>query len=144
MTTVQIVVLGAPKGKQRPRSNFKTGVVYTPQMTRTYEAALKYAAIEAMGDRPPFDGPLHCDFRIVVPIAPSWSKKKQFEARAGRLWPTKKPDFDNILKMYDALNLVVWIDDSQIVRGSFIKIYGDKPGIWVDVSPINEPEGIFA
>lgn len=139
---IEFVLLGSPRGKERPRGT-KDGHFYTPEKTRNYEAALKYAAAEVMGDMAPLDGPLHVDLRIVVPIAPSWPKKRQEAARAGREWPTKKPDLDNIMKMLDALNLVVWIDDSQIVTTNIHKRYGDKPGLWVTVAPIRQEEGIF-
>lgn len=141
---IEIVLLGAPRGKERPRLT-KLGHVYTPEKTRDYEAALKYAAKEAMGDRPPLEGPLEMHMRVVVPIAVSWSKKRQAAARAGTEWPTKKPDLDNFMKTIDACNLIVWVDDSQIVKTSIEKRYGDKPGIWIEVHPVDQPEeGIFA
>lgn len=132
---IEIVLLGAPRGKERPRGT-KDGHFYTPEKTRSYEAALKYAAQEVMADRAPLAGPLHMEIRAVVPIALSWPKKRQAAARAGTEWPTKKPDYDNIAKMVDALNLVVWVDDSQIVSHTFTKVYGDKPGLWVKVKPV--------
>lgn len=139
---IEIVLLGAPRGKERPRLT-KAGHVYTPEKTRSYEAALKFAAQQVMGERAPLDGPLELEMRVVVPIPQSWPKKRQEAARSGREWPTKKPDGDNFLKMKDALNLVVWIDDSQIVRESVEKRYGDKPGMWMQVRPVAPAEGIF-
>lgn len=47
---IEIVLLGAPRGKERPRLT-KAGHVYTPEKTRNYEAALKYAAQQAMAGR---------------------------------------------------------------------------------------------
>lgn len=132
---IEIVLLGAPRGKERPRGT-KEGHFYTPEKTRSYEAALKYAAKEVMGDLAPLSGPLDVDLKIVVPITGSWPQKRQRAAREGTEWPTKKPDMDNIMKMLDALNLVVWVDDSQIVKTSMEKRYGDKPGLWVTVKPI--------
>jgi Holliday junction resolvase RusA-like endonuclease len=89
-----------------------------------------------MGDRPPVAGPLMLDMRVVMPISPSWPKKRQEAARAGLERPTKKPDWDNFGKVIDALNLVVWIDDGQIVQGSVSKFYGDKPGMWIKVEEV--------
>jgi Holliday junction resolvase RusA-like endonuclease len=132
---IEIVLLGAPRGKERPRLT-KAGQVYTPEKTRNYEGALKYAAQQVMGDRPPVAGPLTLDMRVVMPISPSWSKKRQEAARAGLERPTKKPDWDNFGKVIDALNLVVWIDDGQIVQGSVSKFYGDKPGMWIKVEEV--------
>lgn len=138
---IEIALLGQPRGKERPRLT-KVGHVYTPQRTRDYEAALKYAAAQVMGDRPPLEGPLEVDILIRVPIAASWPKKRQEAARAGRERPTKKPDWDNFAKVCDALNLVVWIDDAQVVDGRIQKFYSDKPGMWITVRPVHT-EGVF-
>jgi Holliday junction resolvase RusA-like endonuclease len=139
---VQIVLLGQPRGKERPRGT-KDGHFYTPEKTRSYEAALKYAAQQVMGDRIPMAGPLRVDMRIIVPIAASWAQKRQAAARFGFEMPTKKPDIDNVQKMLDALNLIVWVDDAQIVDTHVVKRYGDKPGLWVDVYKIELGEGAF-
>lgn len=147
---IEIWLRGAPMGKERIRTT-KAGHVYTPERTVTYEGRLAYAAQQVMADRPPLDGPLAVDILILVPIAPSWPRKRQEDARAGRLRPTKKPDWDNYAKLLDALNLNVWIDDSQIVQGSVRKFYSDTPGMRVTVSPapdekppmIIDAEGIF-
>lgn len=139
---IEIVVLGVPVAKGRPRFSKETGHVYTPQKTRNYEAALKYAAQQVMGDRPPLLGPLAVEIIVKLPIAPSWPKKRQADALAGADRPTKKPDFDNYAKTVDALNMVVWADDGQIVDATVRKFYSDKPGMWIKVSPIGE--GVFA
>lgn len=140
---IEIALLGAPRGKERPRLT-KAGHVYTPEKTRNYEAALKFAAQQAMGERPPLEGPLTVDITVQVPISPSWPKKRQQAARSGEERPTKKPDWDNFAKVIDALNLVVWIDDSQIVDGRVRKFYSDKPGLFIRVRQDQPTEGIFA
>ncbi len=134
-------MLGVPVAKGRPRFAKATGHTYTPEKTRSFEAALKYAAEQVMGERPPLDGPLELDMQVVVPIAQSWPKKRQAAARDLREWPTRKPDFDNFQKVVDGLNMVVWVDDGQIVRSTFEKRYGDKPGMWIRVKPLEE--GVF-
>jgi Holliday junction resolvase RusA-like endonuclease len=139
---IEIVLLGQPRGKGRARVSRDGGHVYTPEPTRRYEGELKYAAEQVMRDRLPLDGPLQVEIKVAVPISPSWSKKRQAAARAGVERPVKKPDWDNFAKVIDALNLVVWVDDSQIVDGRVRKFYSDKPGMWIRVSPIGE--GVFA
>jgi Holliday junction resolvase RusA-like endonuclease len=47
------------------------------------------------------------------------------------------------MKTIDACNLIVWIDDSQIVRSTITKRYGDTPGVWISVRPAQSTEGIF-
>lgn len=139
---IEIAVLGKPVPKGRPRFNRETGRAYTPAKTASFEAQLKYAAMEAMKGRTPLEGPLKLEMEVVVPIAQSWPKKRQADARAGIELPIRKPDFDNYQKTVDALNLVVWIDDGQIVQSAFLKRYGDKPGMWIRVSPYHQ-EDIF-
>jgi Holliday junction resolvase RusA-like endonuclease len=138
---IEIVVLGEPVAKGRPRFDRTTGRAYTPEKTRSFEGALKYAAIQVMGNRPPLDGPLRVEIDVMLPIAKSWPKKQQAAAASGSLRPTKKPDFDNYAKTVDALNLVVWVDDGQVVDARVRKFYSDKPGLWIRVEPI---EGVFA
>lgn len=138
---IEIVVLGVPVAKGRPRFAKATGHTYTPEKTRNFEAALKYAAEQAMGDRPPLQGPISLEIKVKLPIAQSWPKKQQAAARSGALRPTKKPDFDNYAKTVDALNMVVWLDDGQVVEATVSKNYSDKPGMWIRVKPIEE--GVF-
>jgi Holliday junction resolvase RusA-like endonuclease len=130
-------LLGAPRGKERPRLT-KSGHVYTPEKTRDYEAALRYAAMQAMVGKQPLTGALTLDMLVFRPIPASWSKKRQESARSGAERPTSKPDFDNYAKTVDALNLVVWVDDGQVVDGRVRKFYSDKPGIKIVVYPTPE------
>lgn len=139
---ITIVVLGKPVPKGRPRFNRETGRAYTPAKTASFEAQLKFAAQQSMGDLAPLEGPLSLEMDVVVPIPASWPKKKQEAARSGALLPTGKPDFDNYQKTVDALNLVVWMDDGQIVQSSFLKRYGEKPGMWIHVKPYQQ-EDVF-
>lgn len=134
------MLLGKPVAKGRPRFT-EAGHAYTPEKTRSYEQMLRLAAQDAMGDRPPLEGPLQLDMLVVAPIPRSWSLKKQAAARSGALLPTGKPDWDNFGKVVDAGNLVLWADDSQICDGRVRKIYGDKPGMWIKVQPMHH--GVF-
>jgi Holliday junction resolvase RusA-like endonuclease len=59
-------------------------------------------------------------------------------ARQGKIRPTGKPDLDNIAKILDGLNMVVWVDDSRIVDLSLSKYYDDRPGITVHVYTLGE------
>ena len=58
-----------------------------------------------MGDSPLMNGPLSLVLDVRCAIPTSWSKKKQAAALAGEVWPTGRPDLDNIVKLYaDAFN----------------------------------------
>jgi len=139
---IEVVLLGKPVAKGRPRFNQKTGVAYTPEKTRTYEQLLRLAAVDAMAGRPPLEGPLELDMRVVVPIPASWPKKKQDAARSGALLPTGKPDNDNFHKVVDAGNLVLWVDDGQIVKSTVLKTYGDRPMMRIRVGPFVDFDGL--
>src|SRR5262245_22043582 len=43
-------------------------------------------------------------------------QKRQRMAAAGDIRPTKHPDYDNILKVLDALNRIDWRDYAQVVE----------------------------
>lgn len=131
--TVTLVLAGEPKGKGRPRFSKATGHAFTPEKTRSYEGALRYAAQEEMGSRLPLTGPLEVVVEARMPVPKSWSKTKRAAALAGRIRPTGKPDVDNIFKMLDALNFVVWQDDSQIVEGVASKSYHEQPSLTIKV-----------
>ena len=130
---------GEPVGKGRPRFSPKTGTVYTPAKTASYESRLAWAAQAAMRGRPLYDGPLAVYIMASVSIPVSKSKQWKTDALAGRIWPTKKPDPDNIAKMVDALNKVVWVDDCQIVILTVKKVYSDRPCLWICVDSLSDP-----
>lgn len=129
---IVVEVPGAPRGKGRPRFRRVTGMTYTPKPTRDYEAALKKAGVEAMRGRDVLTGPVVVDIVATFAPAPSWSRRKTGLALIGDLMPTGKPDADNLAKVCDALNKVVWKDDAQIVRMSVAKVYGPVPGLRIE------------
>jgi Holliday junction resolvase RusA-like endonuclease len=138
MTPIRIELVCAPQGKGRPRFSRKTGVAFTPAKTRSYEAALRYAAQEAMAGRVPLEGALRLEVHVEVPIPASWSKKRQQQAAAGLIRPTTRPDIDNYIKAADALNEVVWRDDSQIVSIDARKFYSTRPRLVMIAEPVAE------
>lgn len=135
--SVVIELAGVPVGKGRPRFVRKTGHAYTPAKTEKYESHLRYAAQEAMTGRALLDGPVSVAITVHLPIAPSWPKRRQEAARQGALLPTSRPDIDNYLKAAaDALNGVVFNDDSQIVDCCISKTYSDKPRLTIQVTAL--------
>ncbi len=124
---IVITLAGVPVGKGRPRFSRKSGHAYTPEKTRTYEDNLAYIAQAAMHGKPLFEGPLRVDVLAIFPVPASWSAKKRKMAIDSQWQPTCKPDVDNLLKVLDAFNGVVWHDDKQIVSATISKWYGEKP-----------------
>lgn len=138
-TAVEFVIPGTPIGKGRPRfarrGNFVTA--YTPEKTASYENVVKLAAAEAMRGRVVIDGPVQVSVWLWVIPPASWSVKKQRAALEHQLFPTSKPDIDNVVKgVFDAMNDVVWKDDKQVVDLSVFKRYSTTARASVTVRPI--------
>lgn len=133
---IVIELAGTPVGKGRPRFIRRTGHAYTPEKTRNYEGNLRLAAQDVMGGAKPLEGPLAVTVHALFPIPASWSKKKRSAALDGSMWPTSKPDPDNIMKGLDALNEVVFRDDKQIVDARVIKSYSERPALRIEIVEI--------
>lgn len=136
---VTVTLAGHPQGKGRARAFVKGGRVghYTPEKTRTYEGMVRTAAMAEMVGRQPIEGPVEFHMRAVFRVPASWSLRKQSQALVGDIKPAKKPDLDNVTKaVTDALNGVVFVDDSQIVRMTLEKRYGPAPLVVVTVRAI--------
>lgn len=135
-TSVHFFVPGKPQGKGRPRAVARGKFVrmYTPEKTASYESTVALAASQAMKGRAPIEGPVAVIMAIALPVPASWSKKKQAQALGGMLLPITKPDMDNVIKaVYDAINGVVWGDDTQVVDERTTKRYAATPGVDVFV-----------
>lgn len=143
---VIIRIAGEPQGKGRARSRLikPKGRVpfitnFTPEGTRKYEAHLQVAAEHAMVGRALLSGPLVVSVTAVFSVPPSWSSIQQAKALQGCILPTKAPDWDNLAKVCDALNKVVWGDDAQVVHGQVFKLYGTAPSLEVRVFEMDLP-----
>jgi Holliday junction resolvase RusA-like endonuclease len=124
---VTYMVEGNPVGKGRPkfarRGNFVSA--YTPTKTRDYESVIKDAAQKAMGSNELLETPVTVAIYITVPIPQSYSKKRSEACLNGSEKPIKKPDIDNIAKCFlDAMNEIVYKDDTQVLTLHITKVYG--------------------
>lgn len=136
---IVFTVNGIPQGKGRPRFRRAGNFVqtYTDTKTKTYEQHIRESAINAMGSGSPLEGPVGVDLYIRLPVPQSHSKTRRAMCLEGLERPLKKPDIDNVIKAYlDAMNGVVYADDTQVVRVSAKKTYSSVPG--VDVCIIGE------
>ena len=136
---ISFVVPGTPVGKGRPkfarRGNFVT--TYTPEKTASYENLVKVKAEEAMVGRQLIEGAVSVEIMLLITPPASWSQKKQREALEGRIFPTSKPDIDNVLKgIMDACNEIVFKDDKQAVDVRVAKRYGQVARASVEVRPL--------
>ncbi len=136
---VYFVVTGNPVGKGRPRATSRGGFVrmYTDAKTLGFEAAVADEARIAMSNFELFDTPMQLQLSAYYPIPKSWSKKKRQLAVDGEIYPQVKPDLDNVMKaVLDALNGVVYADDSQVINLVATKRYSTDPRVEVYVHEV--------
>ena len=144
---IRIEVPGEPKGWQRAgkrvvrnKAGRHVAVSYTPNQTRAEQGAIKWFANVAMQGCAPLEGPLDLRVYAYMPIPASWSAKKQAAALSGLIFPTGKPDWDNIAKLVaDAVNNLIWRDDAQVVEAIVSKRYDARPRLVIEVRQILAP-----
>jgi Holliday junction resolvase RusA-like endonuclease len=120
--------------------------MFTPEKTVNFESFVAFNAHNAMLEARNstigvnlFYEAVQVNLLIGVQIPASWSKKKQAQALAGTIYPTTKPDLDNCIKsVFDAMNGVVYKDDSQVVTSVVKKRYREAPGLWCTVFAIGD------
>ena len=121
----KFTVPGPPKGKQRPRICTFNGqrIAYTPKQTVEYEKLIRASYTAVSKSKFERNLPLEISILALFPIPKYVNRKTKDLMLNGRLFPTKKPDADNIVKIIlDALNGVAYRDDVQICRVYFDKI----------------------
>ena len=136
MFVITFKVDGIPVPKARPRFTKVGNFVqtYTPKKTADWEETVRWTAKGAMGPTDLLETPLSLALYFRLPTPKSWSKKRT-EAEISGSGPIVKPDFDNLAKaVCDALNGVIYKDDSQIVSAHIRKVYSAVPGVDVFVS----------
>lgn len=111
MTT--FTIHGPLRGKGRPR--FAGGHAYTPATTREYERQIQGAWMMARGQM--LDGPVALDVVAYQALPKSASKALRAAAERGEIWPIRKPDIDNVIKLVmDAICGLAYRDDTQVVQ----------------------------
>jgi Holliday junction resolvase RusA-like endonuclease len=128
------VVYGDPRAKGRPR-HMRNGHTYTPAETQEAEYNFRSQAVRFLpsGGMIPAGTPIRLTLLFYMPIPASWSNKKQNRAGDGLIYPTGRPDLDNLIKLAkDSLNGIFWHDDSQVVS------YGELTGKYYATQPRTE------
>jgi Holliday junction resolvase RusA-like endonuclease len=139
---VRIDIPGDPKGMGRAKSRLiktKDGrqftTHYTPEASRIEAGVIRMYAEKAMAGQAPFQGPAVLHVAAYLPVPKSFTKKMREGAltQVPTVWPTKKPDFDNISRFIDQLKGVVWGDDCQVVDSHTFKRYTDRPRLVIQI-----------
>lgn len=140
--TIDFKVYGEAVGKQRPRLG-KGGHIYTPRKTVDYENLIKEAYTSQYADfKFEKNIPLYVNIRICKTIPKTATKAFRDKARVGEVFPTCKPDIDNVIKsILDALNGVAYCDDSQIVTLETVKRYDCEEFVEIYITRYDQYEG---
>lgn len=140
---VELVILGEPQRKQRPRFNRNTGVAYTPQETLNYENLIKHeymSKYECMTFNK--EDYIHADItaHFTMPKGDFGKKglsKSGREKEAHNYECNTRADVDNIAKIcLDSLNGVAYPDDRQVTELDVHKKWAKEPKVviklWCD------------
>lgn len=130
---------GQPIGQGRPKFSTINGHAraYDPEKSRNYKAYVRMLATQAMKDSgfTMIEGPCSIEIFAFFEVPKSKSKKFREAALNGLERPTKKPDLSNIIKgIEDALNGLVYKDDSSIVSLKIQKYYSEFPRVEIEIS----------
>lgn len=138
---VHFVVDGIPHAKARHRSYIgRSGGIrtYTPTETVSWENYVRLCAAPHAPEHF-IEGPVKLISIFYMPIPKSWSVKKKEMAKLQKIFPTTKPDLDNMVKLVkDALNGLIWKDDKQVICSKEAKFYSPRPRTEVMVEAIEK------
>lgn len=133
---VKIDVKAIPQ--DRPRACHRNGITWAYKTKRNkdfekYVADQVIAVMDSEGVNMITDIPVYLSVEVKKTIPKSWTKQKTQAALRGEIWPTSKPDTSNYYKLVeDALNGILYADDSQIVEQQSSKCYHETDMILIE------------
>jgi len=128
---IKFTVYGQPVPKARARTvRLPNGTVksYTPKKTANWEESIR---IQSLDHRPEklLDGPLELEATFYL-LRPKSRPKKH-------MYPDTKPDLTNLCKsVSDALEGLIFTNDSRIVQKTLRKRYGDPPRVEIAIRTV--------
>lgn len=135
---MKIVIKEEPMSQLRPRINGNR--MYDVPKVSSYKKMVSWEAKSQYKGKLLTD-PLVVEMKFYRSIQKKGSIKTKQDKRDGIIRPTSVPDVSNYVKLIeDALNGVVYKDDSQIVRLVAEKYYSDNPRTEVSIRLVTEGE----
>ena len=144
---MKLTILGTPLAKQSARFRIAKGsggkqFVHSYQKKEVKDAE-RNTAFEVKSQLPlgftPYQDAIAVKVTFVFPPLKGWSKKKMEELESGVvIYKSTKPDLhDNLQKgLFDAMEGIVFINDSQICKVESEKIYGTTPRTEIEIRKI--------
>ena len=132
---MQLTIPGEPQGKQRHK--WSPGGTYSPKKTVNYETYIKELFAVKYPDFVPVEGALELELTALLTIPASISNKRKAMMKSNEIRPAKRPDVDNLVKIVmDALEKLVYKNDSQIVDESTHKFFSIRPRLEIRIYEI--------
>ncbi len=136
---IEFTIPGEPVSQGRPRAGKRRGktVMYDPKESKDYK---QYVSLIARQHAPKtvLEGALSVRMKIFRPIPKATTKKDRALISEGIKRPVVKADIDNYSKsVLDALNNIIYKDDSQVVDLYASKYYSDNPRVEIKIQEID-------
>lgn len=128
-----------PIPQLRPRTSARGGHVrvYDPPKVKQFKSILHNLVTEQY-KKDPLTGALSVSLLFYRPVQRSLSNVERQRRLLNQHKPVVKPDTDNYIKStLDAMNGVLWEDDSQIVKLKAEKRYGERGKIIITVTQLD-------
>jgi crossover junction endodeoxyribonuclease RusA len=133
---ISFTIYGLPAGKGSTTSRFVPGkgrtFTHSPKSTQDWGHLCKLVAQQHTPTDGLLAGPLALELQFFLPKPKSAPKTK-------RVWPTKKPDLDKLIRSIgDSLTGLIYVDDAQICHMVVDKDYDVTPRVEVFIRTIEE------
>lgn len=145
---IKFFVAGLPKPGGSKKAFVIPGttraVVTEASKNKDWKRAVSQSAALAMGERPFFSCPLAVTTIFIMPRPKGHYGTGKNAGKLKLTAPlahTSKPDVTKLMRSTeDAMTFIVWKDDAANVVASQAKIYGEKPGVFVWIRPLDQQE----
>ncbi len=145
MIVLSFAVRGLPVPQGSMRAFVRNGhaaVTSDNPLLRSWRSEVTSAAAAAFAGRPPLTGPVMVALRFILPRPTGHFGKRGLLPSAPRFPIGARGDLDKLCRgVLDAITGAgVWRDDGQAVSLTAAKLYGDQPGVQVDLTALAEPD----
>lgn len=124
MAVISIPGVPVPQARMKFTSRGSFGRAYDP---KAREKKIIRHYLEQYKTNECFNYP-RVSFVFIMPIPSSTSKKIVEKYNKGMFKHDKKPDVDNLVKLYlDCLDGIIFEGDQSVSLGECIKVYGNEP-----------------
>lgn len=132
-------VPGKVRGKGRPRFTRRGNFVstYTDDKTTAYEKLIQASYLKHTS----YISQKSVRISMYICFAPNKSdtKKNRIIKLLNKLWPKKKPDVDNVIKVVlDALNKIAYSDDTQVNEVHVLRHWSEEEKLVICLSENGE------